>query len=116
MDRNIFHKNSQSIEKEEILTIIKRGGYISPTPLQEEVIPSVLQGKNLIIETGKDTGVTGSFLVPLLIKLDAHKHESKVIVFTSSVESLIKIERQFKRFSNRRLNRPQQHFLGTKII
>ncbi len=114
MDRNIFHKNSQSIEKEEILTIIKRGGYISPTPLQEEVIPSVLQGKNLIIETGKDTGVTGSFLVPLLIKLDAHKDENKVIVFTSSVESVIKIEREFKRFSNRKLNRPTAAFLGYK--
>ena len=114
MDRNIFHKNSQYIEKEEILTIIKKGGYISPTPLQEEVIPSVLQGKNLIIETGKDTGVTGSFLVPLLIKLDAHKDENKVIVFTSSAESVIKIEREFKRFSNRKLNRPTAAFLGYK--
>jgi len=57
-----------------------------PTPLQNEVIPSVLQGNNMLVKTESDDD--GVFLIPALQKLTTYGEVSgtKVLILTPSIE------------------------------
>ncbi|MDZ7808656.1 MAG: DEAD/DEAH box helicase [Gracilimonas sp.] len=57
-----------------------------PTPLQNEVIPSVLQGKHMLVKT--ETDDDGVFLIPALQKLTTYGEVSgtKVLILTPSIE------------------------------
>lgn len=51
---------------EELMTAVKRGGYRESTPLQVEVIPVGLQGRDVIGVAGIATGRTLAFGLPML--------------------------------------------------
>ncbi len=49
---------------------LKKLGYVSPTPIQDEVIPKVLRHENVIARAETGSGKTHAFLIPLIDKLD----------------------------------------------
>ena len=51
---------------EPLLKAIARQGYTAPTPIQEQAIPHILQGKDLIGIAQTGTGKTAAFVLPLL--------------------------------------------------
>lgn len=61
-----------------LLEGISFSGYENATPVQEQVIPLVLQGKDVIASAQTGTGKTAAFLLPLLHQLLEKKHEGKV--------------------------------------
>ncbi|MEY3477341.1 MAG: hypothetical protein RLY65_1741, partial [Pseudomonadota bacterium] len=44
-------------------------GFHSPTPVQEQVIPQALAGKDLLVSSQTGSGKTAAFLIPLLQRL-----------------------------------------------
>ncbi|MFH1284009.1 MAG: DEAD/DEAH box helicase [Candidatus Peregrinibacteria bacterium] len=50
----------------EILDAVKRENYTEPTPIQEQAIPAVLEGKDLIGCAQTGTGKTAAFAIPIL--------------------------------------------------
>ena len=54
---------------------IAASGYETPTPVQEQVIPLILQGRDLIASAQTGTGKTAAFLLPLLNKLITEQHD-----------------------------------------
>lgn len=44
--------------------------YEKPSPVQEEVIPIALTGKDVIARAKNGTGKTGSYVIPILEKID----------------------------------------------
>ena len=52
---------------------IEAGGYETPTPVQAQVIPEILAGKDIIASAQTGTGKTAAFLLPLIDKL-IHGH------------------------------------------
>ena len=62
---------------ESIANVVTELGYSEPTPIQEQAIPVVLSGKDLIAAAQTGTGKTASFVLPLLERLgrvnDDHK-------------------------------------------
>lgn len=67
-----------------LLQSIKSVGYTQPTPIQEEAIPLILQGKDLIAGAQTGSGKTAAFLLPLIDRL--HKG---TLVKSNHVFSLI---------------------------
>ncbi len=54
---------------EAALAAVERLGYDQPTPVQEQAIPLVLEGRDLIAAASTGTGKTAAFLLPILSTL-----------------------------------------------
>ena len=57
----------------EIHTLLKRAiesrGFATPTPIQDQAIPAILSGKDVIGLANTGTGKTGAFLIPMINKI-----------------------------------------------
>jgi len=74
---------------------IKARGYIIPTPIQDEAIPVVLSGKDVIGLANTGTGKTAAFLIPMLNKILLNPRE-KVIIVVPVRELAIQIQEEFR--------------------
>ena len=53
----------------DILRAVAEQGYHQPTPIQQQAIPAVLQGRDLMASAQTGTGKTAGFTLPLLQRL-----------------------------------------------
>ena len=60
---------------EPILRALKAEGYAEPTPIQEQAVPSVLTGRDLLACAQTGTGKTAAFAVPVLQRLNAENQQ-----------------------------------------
>ncbi len=63
---------------ENLIEGIEATGYENATPVQEQVIPLILAGKDIIASAQTGTGKTAAFLLPIIHKLIAHRIEDQV--------------------------------------
>lgn len=54
-------------------------GYVTATPVQEQVIPHIIAGKDIIAAAQTGTGKTAAFLLPVLHKLLSGPHDEKSV-------------------------------------
>ena len=52
-----------------IVTGIQAAGYITPTPIQDQAIPLVLEGRDVLGIAQTGTGKTAAFILPILQRL-----------------------------------------------
>ncbi len=62
---------------EPLLKALKKEGYTHPTPIQEQSIPIVLNGQDLLGLAQTGTGKTAAFVLPVLQRLLENNYESK---------------------------------------
>ncbi len=68
---------------ERLLEGIDANGYDNATPVQEQVIPLIMNGNDLIASAQTGTGKTAAFLLPLIHKIinsDQHDHINALII------------------------------------
>lgn len=81
-----------------ILRSLKAEGYTMPTPIQEQAIPVILEGKDLLGCAQTGTGKTAAFAIPLLQVLhEEQKNEKgprtiKALILTPTRELAIQID------------------------
>ncbi len=86
---------------EPILKALQDEGYTNPTPIQEQAIPILLQGKDLLGVAQTGTGKTAAFGIPILhhlyegISLRQHSRKVKALVVTPTRELAIQIGESF---------------------
>lgn len=86
---------------EPILRALKSEGYTNPTPIQEQSIPILLQGKDLLGCAQTGTGKTAAFSIPILQQLYNSKNEAdrrrkiKALIVTPTRELAIQIGESF---------------------
>ena len=71
------------------LEAVKRLGYENPTPVQEQAIPAVLAGRDVIAAASTGTGKTAAFLLPTvssLKKLKRGPRGPRILVVTPTRE------------------------------
>lgn len=73
-------------------------GYKEPTPIQDQAIPAILQGKDLIGIANTGTGKTAAFLIPLIDKVSKSNTE-KVLIVTPTRELAEQIDNEFRDFT-----------------
>ncbi len=86
---------------EPILRALKTEGYTTPTPIQEQAIPIILQNKDLLGCAQTGTGKTAAFAIPILQLLyqDRLQHKEqktiKALILTPTRELAIQIDESF---------------------
>lgn len=87
-----------------IIHSVKKLGYLKPFPIQEQAIPVILQGKDLmgIAQTG--SGKTACFVMPILEKLqnaEVKKDRNiQVLILVPTRELAIQIDEVFRAFTD----------------
>ncbi|MFA6608414.1 MAG: DEAD/DEAH box helicase [Candidatus Paceibacterota bacterium] len=73
-------------------------GLVTPSPIQDQSIPEVLSGKDVIGIASTGTGKTAAFLIPLINKLVADK-DHKMMVLCPTRELAQQVEAEFVAFT-----------------
>lgn len=61
---------------DELLRAITDQGYVKPTPIQAQVIPHILTGKDIMGSAETGTGKTAGFTLPMLHRLQSYENSS----------------------------------------
>lgn len=88
---------------EPILKSLKEEGYTTPTPIQSQAIPIVLEGTDLLGCAQTGTGKTAAFAIPILQLLNANKmydrkRKIRSLIVTPTRELAIQIDESFKAY------------------
>ncbi|SFG63785.1 DEAD/DEAH box helicase [Oribacterium sp. WCC10] len=83
-----------------IVDAITKAGYKEPSPIQEQAIPLMMDGKDLIACAQTGTGKTAAFALPVLNMLENESRENpRAIILTPTRELAIQILDNFKKYS-----------------
>ena len=84
-----------------ILSALSTEGYTTPTPIQQQSIPIILDRKDLLGCAQTGTGKTAAFAIPILQILYTQKHVAKgvsVLILTPTRELAIQIGESFEAY------------------
>ena len=83
-----------------LLTALDEVGYETPTPIQAQAIPHLLQGLDLLGHAPTGTGKTAAFALPLLSRLDLKAKHVQVMTLTPTRELAIQVAEAFQRYAS----------------
>lgn len=72
---------------------LRRKGYVTPSPIQDQTIPAGLAGQDIIGMAGTGTGKTAAFALPVLNKILRNRQNAAIIIApTRELAQQIKVE------------------------
>lgn len=79
---------------------IEAMGYETPTPIQQQAIPAILEGRDIIGSAQTGTGKTAAFLLPIIQKIITSKKENKTraLIIVPTRELAMQIDQQMEGF------------------
>jgi ATP-dependent RNA helicase DeaD len=85
-----------------ILDALKDVGYESPSPIQEQAIPPLLNGADVIGQAQTGSGKTAAFGLPMLQYVDPSEHEVQGLVLTPTRELCIQVTQALRAYGSHR--------------
>jgi len=73
-------------------------GYETPTPIQDQAIPEIMKGNDVVGVANTGTGKTAAFLIPLINKVHNNKN-SRVLIIAPTRELAVQINDELEVFS-----------------
>ncbi|WP_391087643.1 DEAD/DEAH box helicase [Vibrio sp. NH-UV-68] len=102
-----------------ILKAIEEQGYDTPSPIQEQAIPAVLAGKDVMAAAQTGTGKTAGFTLPILERLDNGQrvkgNHIRALVLTPTRELAAQVQENVFKYSRYQRLTSQVVFGGVKI-
>ncbi len=92
--------------KAELLRAVSEQGYDTPTPIQQQAIPAVMTGQDLMATAQTGTGKTAGFTLPILHRLASGQNDRltrvskapRVLVLTPTRELAIQVEESVRTY------------------
>jgi len=83
--------------RKEIHYTLKSLGLTQPTPIQEQTIPMIIEGKDVIAQAQTGTGKTLAFVLPIIEKINTQNDEVQALILTPTRELAQQISKEIKR-------------------
>src|SRR4051812_49831792 len=100
---------------EQLTDALKHLGYEQPTPIQEQAIPELLAGRDVIGQAQTGTGKTAAFGLPLLQFVDPADDEVQALVLTPTRELCIQVTQALRAYGAHKGIQPVAVFGGAPI-
>ena len=85
---------------EPVLKALDTVGYETPTPIQAQIIPHVLEGRDVLGLAQTGTGKTAAFALPILSNIDIKKTTPQVLVLAPTRELAIQVAEAFHQYAS----------------
>ena len=107
----------------ELLRAVREQGYDTPTPIQAQAIPLVLEGRDLMARAQTGTGKTAGFTLPLLQRLAPQanssaspaRHPIRALILTPTRELALQVEESVRAYGKHIPLRSTTIFGGVNI-
>ncbi|MDR0407651.1 MAG: DEAD/DEAH box helicase [Campylobacteraceae bacterium] len=88
---------------EQVLRAVKEAGFREPSPIQQEIIPLIIKGRDVVGQAQTGTGKTAAFSLPSISMINPNEKKIQVLVITPTRELATQISDEmymFGRFRN----------------
>jgi len=87
---------------ESTLTALQDVGYESPSPIQEQSIPLMLEGRDMIGQAQTGSGKTAAFGIPIIEYVDPELNEVQALILTPTRELCIQVTQAIRTYGARK--------------
>lgn len=84
-----------------VLEALENIGYETPSPIQAEMIPYVMQGRDVLGQAQTGTGKTAAFALPILSQIDLKVKTPQVLVLAPTRELAIQVAEAFQKYATK---------------
>jgi len=81
-----------------LIAVVKNKGYKIPTPIQDQIIPYIIDGFDVVGIADTGTGKTAAFILPLINKI-LRNSKKQILIVVPTRELAIQIDHEFKFFA-----------------
>ena len=82
-----------------LLKAVADAGYVTPTPIQAQVIPTFLTGRDIVGQAQTGTGKTAAFALPILQNIDLSSYDPQVLVLAPTRELANQVCESFDKYA-----------------
>jgi ATP-dependent RNA helicase DeaD len=86
---------------EALLQVVSALGYESPSPIQAESIPPLLEGRDILGQAQTGSGKTAAFALPLLSNLNLKQRSPQILVLAPTRELAIQVSEAFQKYAGK---------------
>ena len=91
-----------------VFKVINEVGYETPTPIQAQSIPPLLEGRDLLGQAQTGTGKTAAFALPLLSRLNPKLKAPQILVLTPTRELALQVAEAMQTYA--------RHLKGFQVL
>ena len=84
-----------------VLEAVTSIGYETPSPIQAEMIPYVMEGRDVLGQAQTGTGKTAAFALPILSRIDLKIKTPQVLVLAPTRELAIQVAEAFQKYATK---------------
>ena len=92
----------------DVFKVIKEVGYETPSPIQAQSIPPLLEGRDLLGQAQTGTGKTAAFSLPLLSRLNPKLKAPQILVLTPTRELALQVAEAMQTYA--------RHLKGFQVL
>ncbi|AKK10853.1 DEAD/DEAH box helicase [Corynebacterium uterequi] len=85
---------------DDVLRAVKKVGYETPSPIQAETIPVLMEGRDVVGLAQTGTGKTAAFALPILARIDVADRSPQALVLAPTRELALQVADSFQSFSD----------------
>lgn len=87
------------INNSNVLSALTDLGYETPTPIQEQSIPILMDGSDIVAQAQTGTGKTAAFALPVLSQLDLDVKKPQALIMAPTRELAIQVAEAFRQYA-----------------
>ncbi|WP_226671777.1 DEAD/DEAH box helicase [Rossellomorea aquimaris] len=77
----------------------EESGFTALTPVQEEVVPVIMEGKDVVCESPTGTGKTLAYLLPIIQAIDPSRKQAQAVILAPSRELVMQIHQEIQKWA-----------------